>query len=117
MNFADENSRLVYENRINEMCASNKQSLEVTFIHISKVNPTLAVWIADFPALTIPYLNTVSNEVANHYFPGYENIHSEIYVRIKDLPIEDNLRDLRHSNLNSLIRIKGVVTKRSAVFS
>lgn len=32
------------------------------------------------------------------------------------MPIEDNLRDLRQNNLNSLIMIKGVVVKRTGVF-
>lgn len=32
------------------------------------------------------------------------------------MPIEDNLRDLRQNNLNSLIMIRGVVVKRTGVF-
>lgn len=39
-----------------------------------------------------------------------------IYVRVKDLPVEDKLRDLRQVHLNALIKIRGVVTKRTAVF-
>jgi DNA replication licensing factor MCM2 len=37
-------------------------------------------------------------------------------VRIRDLPVEDKLRDLRQIHLNALIKIKGVVTKRTGVF-
>lgn len=112
-----ENGELVYMNKINEMCSNNKQSLEVSYSHISNSYETLAVWIAFEPAIVLPYLNTVAFEVANHSFPGYEDIVNEIYVRIRDLPIKDKLRDLRKGNLNTLIRIEGVITRRSQIFS
>jgi len=44
------------------------------------------------------------------------SIHPEIYVRVRDLPVEDKLRDLRQVHLNALIKFKGVVTKRTGVF-
>ena len=69
------------------------------------------------PAVIIPYLNSVASDVANAFYPEYENIHPEIYVRIRDFPAEDSLRDLRHNNLGHLIKIRGVVTRRTAVFS
>ncbi len=50
------------------------------------------------------------------YYPAYERIHSEVHVRIADLPLSSSLRDLRRSNLNNLVRISGVVTRRSGVF-
>ena len=37
-------------------------------------------------------------------------------MRITDIPISDKLRDLRQGHLNGLIRVSGVVTKRSTVF-
>ncbi len=37
-------------------------------------------------------------------------------MRISDLPISDRLRDLRQNHLNCLIRVSGVVTRRSGVF-
>lgn len=35
---------------------------------------------------------------------------------MKELPVEDKLRDLRQVHLNALIKIRGVVTKRTGVF-
>lgn len=32
------------------------------------------------------------------------------------MPVNDRLRDLRQSDLNSLIRVSGVVTRRTGVF-
>lgn len=116
--FREENDKhLVYEQRIRDMCHQNKQSLEITYNHLMQMTPTLAIWIADEPASIFPYLNAVAFEMAKSYYRNYENIHSEIYVKIKDLPLLDSLRQLRQKHLNILIKFKGVVTRRSAVFS
>jgi DNA replication licensing factor MCM2 len=106
----------VYEERIREMCSNNKQSLEVTFIHLSVRYPFLAIWLAEEPMLMLPILNEVALEVTIELFPDYHAIHHTIYARIRDMPIEDKLRDLRQIHLNSLIKIRGVVTKRTGVF-
>lgn len=63
---------------------------------------------------------TIFDEVALNailvYYPSYERIHSEVHVRIADLPLGSSLRDLRRSNLNNLVRVSGVVTRRTGVF-
>jgi DNA replication licensing factor MCM2 len=63
---------------------------------------------------------TIFDEVALSailvYYPSYERIHSEIHVRIADIPLCLSLRDLRRSNPNNLVRISGVVTRRRGVF-
>ena len=50
------------------------------------------------------------------YYPNYERIHSEVHVRVADLPLSSSLRDLRTANLNNLVRVSGVVTRRTGVF-
>eukprot|EP00347_Sterkiella_histriomuscorum_P014795 403359496 len=114
--FKDDNGHSVYENRINDMCANNKQSLEVNFSHITLKNPTLAIWLAEEPSQIFPILNQVGYELTLELFPEYYQIHKEMYVRIIELPVEDRIRDLRKVHLNALIKIKGVVTKRSCVY-
>lgn len=99
------------------MCSSNKQSLEITYIHLTANNPTLAYWIFETPKLILPYLDIVAFELACKYFPGYENIHHEIFVKIKDFPLEEKLRDLRTFHLHTLIKVRGVVTRRYPVYS
>jgi len=115
-NFKDDNGVSVYEERIREMCANNRQSLEITFIHLSLRYPFLAIWLAEEPSLMLPMLNEVALEVTLELFSEYYNIHSTIFARIRDLPVEDKLRDLRQIHLNALIKIRGVVTKRTGVF-
>ena len=116
-NFKDENGNNIYEARIIEMCTNNKQSLEVNFNHINSSNQYLAIWIAQLPTKTLPYLNEVAFSLSCEIFPQYSNICSEIFVRIMDLPLLENLRELRHFHINTLIKVRGVITKRTNVFS
>jgi DNA replication licensing factor MCM2 len=74
------------------------------------------VWLAEEPSLILPILNEIGLELALEIYPRYDEIHKEIFIRVKDLPIEDKLRDLRQIHLNAMIKIKGVVTKRTGVF-
>jgi DNA replication licensing factor MCM2 len=55
--------------------------------------------------------------VANKMYPGYFNIQPEVFVRITNLPVLDPIRDLRQKDLGQLIRVMGVITKRSTVYS
>ena len=75
-NFKDEVSGVsVYEERIREMCSNNKQSLEITFIHLSVKYPFLAIWLAEEPMLILPILNEVALEVTVELFSEYTQIH------------------------------------------
>lgn len=47
--YMDDNNKVVYEERIHEMCNNNKQSLEITFYHLSNKQPTIAIWLAEEP--------------------------------------------------------------------
>lgn len=105
-----------YAERISEMCEANLQTLEVSYLHIGQSEQLLAVWLADKPADLLPLLNSAANAVVQSMYKNYHKIHNLIFVRIDDLPIEDSLRDLRQSHLNQLIKTKGVVTRRTAVF-
>ena len=55
-------------------------------------------------------------ELVLEVYTQYHRVHQEIYIRVTDLPVEDKLRDLRQIHLNALIKIRGVVTKRTGVF-
>jgi DNA replication licensing factor MCM2 len=114
--YKDESGMHVYEARIHDMCTNNRQSLDITFMHLSQKYPTLAIWLAEEPSLILPLLNEVGLDITMEMYPDYYNIHPIIYIRVKDLPVEDKLRDLRQIHLNALIKIKGVVTKRTGVF-
>jgi DNA replication licensing factor MCM2 len=107
---------LVYRRLIREMCVSNGQSLEVSYLHLSKREPMLAIWVADAPADMLTLFNEVAKVEALKLYPAYESIHKDIFVRITHLPIVDQIRDIRQAHLNCLIKISGVVTRRTGVF-
>ena len=115
MQFRDEHKKLVYEQRISHMCSNNRQSLEIDFTHLSDAVPVLGFWFFDSPNLLLPYLNNVVYDVAHRYFPDYGNIHSEVYIKIKNYPLEENLRDLKKEHLNTTVKFKAMVTRRHPV--
>tara|TARA_B110000977_G_scaffold142731_3_gene181203 strand:- start:3711 stop:5945 length:2235 start_codon:yes stop_codon:yes gene_type:complete len=106
----------MYRKLIREMCVSNGQSLEVSYLHLSKREPMLAIWVADAPADMLVLFNEVAKVEALKLYPAYESIAKDIFVRITHLPIVDQIRDIRQAHLNCLIKISGVVTRRTGVF-
>jgi DNA replication licensing factor MCM2 len=109
-------SRPYYPPVIRDMCTSNLQSLKVSYLHLSRSAPNLAVWVADAPDVMFEIFNQEAMAVVLTLFPHYDEIHPEVLVRITDLPIVDTLRSLRQQHLNALIKVEGVVTRRTAVF-
>jgi len=113
-----ESSPPLYVDRIRHMCALNQRSLEVSFVHLAQDESTrpLAMWLADAPTEMLEVLEeTALKEVLAH-FPAYEKIAQVVHVRITQLPQGDSLRDIRHIHLNGLIRVGGVVTRRTSVY-
>jgi DNA replication licensing factor MCM2 len=128
MTYVDDNGQSVYGQRIKHLGESefgspkhaltpvNSESLEVSFLHLASSRPILAYFLANSPQPMLALFDTVALEAILLYYPSYESIHSEIHVRITELPTSLSLRDLRQNNLNCLVRVTGVVTRRSGVF-
>uniref|UniRef100_A0A7S2EDJ0 DNA replication licensing factor MCM2 n=1 Tax=Ditylum brightwellii TaxID=49249 RepID=A0A7S2EDJ0_9STRA len=106
----------LYEMRIRAMCAANASSLEISYLHLMSREPTLAIWIVDAPRDLLDVLRETATRHTLRLFPGFASIHDEVHVRIADIPILDSLRDLRRSHLDCLVKVNGVVTRRSAVY-
>lgn len=106
----------LYESKIKNMCASNLSSLTVSYLHMMNAEPVLAYWLADAPKDMFLVLNEAATRHTLSLFPSYGAIQSEINVRITDVPILDSLRDLRRSHLDCLVKVNGVVTRRSTVY-
>ena len=111
---ADASSR--YSQRVRNMCAANKESLDVSYLHLSQSVPILAIWVADCPKEMFKLLDEAAMEVVRIMFPDYDQIHQAIHVRITNLPIQDSIRDLRQCHMGCLVKIAGVVTRRSGVY-
>ncbi|CAH9129730.1 unnamed protein product [Cuscuta epithymum] len=105
-----------YLRQINEMVAVNKCSLEIDYKQFIYVHPNIAIWLADAPQSVLEVMEEVANKVVFDLHSNYKKIHQKIHVRITNLPIYDQIRNIRQIHLNSIIRIGGVVTRRSGVF-
>jgi DNA replication licensing factor MCM2 len=114
--YTDGSGSSVYGNRIRTLGEVNAESLEVSYDHLSSSRAILAYFLANAPAEMLNLFDEVAMDVVLLHYPDYERIHSEIHVRIFDLPVHYTLRQLRQSHLNCLVRVSGVVTRRTGVF-
>ncbi|KAF8897032.1 MCM2/3/5 family-domain-containing protein [Gymnopilus junonius] len=116
MTYTDESGASVYGQRIRQLGEANAESLEISYLHLAVSKPILAYFLTNSPTAMLEIFDEVALQAILVYFPAYQRIHSEIHVRIADLPLSSTLRDLRRSNLNNLVRVSGVVTRRTGVF-
>lgn len=114
--YTDENGTSVYGTRIRALGEVNAESLEVSYDHLSSSKAILAYFLANSPAEVLKVFDEIAMEVTLLHYPAYERIHTEIHVRISELPVHYTLRQLRQTHLNCLVRVSGVVTRRSGVF-
>ncbi|KAJ1622196.1 MCM2/3/5 family-domain-containing protein [Pavlovales sp. CCMP2436] len=105
-----------YVEAVRTMCSHNRESLEVSYRHLSAHAPILAIWLADCPSAMLPLFDEEAMRFVCHYFNEYRRIQPEVHVRISELPIHDSIRDLRQVHLGCLVKVSGVVTRRTAVF-
>ncbi|KAJ2903540.1 uncharacterized protein MKZ38_009665 [Zalerion maritima] len=114
--YIDDNGNSVYGNRIKNLGEVNGESLEVSYEHLSSNKAILAFLLANAPTEVLKYFDEVAMEVVLLHYPDYEMIRAEIHVRIYDIPVHYTLRQLRQTHLNCLVRVSGVVTRRTGVF-
>jgi len=114
--YTDANGVSVYGTRVRTLGEINAESLEVSYDHLASSKAILAYFLANAPAEVLAIFDQVAMDVTLLHYPDYERIHSEIHVRISDLPVHYTLRQLRQTHLNCLVRVTGVVTRRTGVF-
>lgn len=116
LEYTDEQGRSVYGTRIRTLGEVNSESLEIVYTHLLESKATLAYFLAVAPQEVLKIFDVVAMEAVQLHYPDYARIHSEIHVRVSGLPTSFSLRELRESHLNSLVRVTGVVTRRTGVF-
>ena len=90
--------------------------MPVDYAHLCATNATIAFFLTNAPQQILPIFDEVAMEVVLSGFELYDKIHDSIHVRIANLPAVEQLRDLRFIHLNTLVRVAGVVTRRSAKY-
>lgn len=113
--FVDEKGRNVFREKIRQMSEENKQSFEVDYEMLAQEEQVLAYFLPEAPMEILEIFNQAGKDVVLSMFPAYERIHKEIFIRITNLPLLEDIRSLRTLHLNQLIRTRGVITSTTSV--
>lgn len=99
--------------QIREMCTKNEASLYVSYADLEK-----SLDVSDLVRDAEPFMETFDEalgKVTKEIFPNYHHICSTVHVRIKDVPMAENIRSLRNIHMGTLVRVHGVVTRRGSI--
>lgn len=105
-----------YMKRVRQMCSENLESIEVSYLDVEEESTDLVRLLNQHAEMTLEVMDRALLEVVRMHFPNYHMIKSKVHARIVDLPVSDSIRSLRNSHLGRLVRVAGVVTRRSGVF-
>ncbi|KFG26512.1 uncharacterized protein NESG_00660 [Nematocida ausubeli] len=104
-----------YMEAINQMASYNKESIYVDYFDLERNNPKIARAATSFPGKILPILNEALQSVVREIFPKYSFIKDTLIFRLINIPAKDTIRGLRNENLNGLVNVSGIVTKRSRI--
>lgn len=113
--YVDENGRSVFKEKLRTMTELNYQSFELEYHILAQEQPALALFLVETPHEVLTVFNEAAKEVVLSMYPNYNKIASEIFVRIKDLALTEEIRSLRQLHLNQLIRTPGVVNSATSI--
>ncbi|KAG0437514.1 DNA replication licensing factor MCM2 [Dictyocoela muelleri] len=105
-----------YLQQIRKMCGFNQESLYVSYLDLYEFDPKLADLLSVKTEKVIKNFDKGAFKVVLALFPNYNMIKPEVHVRIIDVPVQESIRSLRNEHLNTLVKVNGVVTRRSGVF-
>ncbi|RIB10881.1 minichromosome maintenance 2 [Gigaspora rosea] len=111
-----ENGKSIYGPRIEELTKDQLQSLKVNYNHLKKSKEILAFFLKESPSEMLNIFDESAYDFIVEIHRGYKKLGKEVRVRITDFPVIHNIRELRQTHLNSLIRVSGVITRRTGVF-
>ncbi|KAK6539810.1 MCM DNA helicase complex subunit [Orbilia ellipsospora] len=117
LEYVDPNTNVsIYGARLRNLGEINAESLEISYKHLADTKAVLAYFLANAPTEILPIFDSVAMEAVLVQYPRYFRIHPEIHVRVSEVPAVFTLRELRQTHLNALVRVSGVVTRRTGVF-
>lgn len=102
-----------YVRDIKAMCTANSESLYIEYSDLSMFHSVLD----SSPESFLELLSEALSKVVHLYFSNYSTIRPQVHARLVGLPVTESLRDLRNSHLGKLVRVHGIVTRRSGIFS
>lgn len=114
--FKDRDGNYKYFNRINNMMASNAQSLVVDYIDFDSFNPSLAKQITHEPDEMLEAFNEAVLSILREIHPDYEQeIRDKIRVRIGNYTVQKGLREINADLIDKLVSVSGMVVRSSEV--
>ncbi|KAI6216462.1 DNA replication licensing factor MCM2 [Aphelenchoides fujianensis] len=95
--FKDANGQSKYINGIKEMAAHNRESIEVEFADLAgdSGEANICYFLPEAPTEVLKRLDNAATAVVKAMFPWYERVAPVISVRIRGLPIEEEIRALQ----------------------
>lgn len=114
--FKDRDGNYKYFNRINNMMASNAQSLVVDYIDFDSFNPSLAKQITHEPDDMLEAFNEAVLSILREIHPDYEQeIRDKIRVRMGNYTVQKGLREINADLIDKLVSVSGMVVRSSEV--
>jgi replicative DNA helicase Mcm len=114
--FKDRDGNYKYFNRINNMMASNAQSLVVDYIDFDSFNPSLAKQITHEPDEMLEAFNGAVLSILREIHPDYEQeIRDKIRVRMGNYTVQKGLREINADLIDNLVSVSGMVVRSSEV--
>lgn len=113
--YLDESGRSVFKEKLRTMTELNQQSFELEYTILAQEQPALALFLVEAPHQMLDIFNQAAKEVVFSMYPAYGKIAEEIFVRIKDLALAEDIRTLRQLHLNQLIRTQGVINSATTI--
>lgn len=114
--FKDRDGNYKYFNRINNMMASNAQSLVVDYIDFDSFNPSLAKQITHEPDEMLEAFNEAVLSILREIHPDYEQeIRDKIRVRMGNYTVQKGLREINADLIDKLVSVSGMVVRSSEI--
>ena len=114
--FKDREGNYRYFDRINNMMASNSQSLVVDYIDFDSFNPDLAKLLTHKPDEMLEAFNEATLSILREIHPDYEQeIRDKIKVRIGNYTVQKGLRDINAELIDKLVSVSGMAVRSSEV--
>eukprot|EP00756_Hemistasia_phaeocysticola_P017313 Hpha_TRINITY_DN15531_c4_g3::TRINITY_DN15531_c4_g3_i1::g.105459::m.105459/K02540/MCM2; DNA replication licensing factor MCM2 len=105
-----------YIQSMKKMVGRGGRSLAVHYIDVYKASPKLALYAVDSPSSILPLFTEVATAETARIYPSLRGEAFKVHIRVQDLPVTDSIRSLRCIHMGRLIRVRGVVTRRSQVY-
>jgi len=115
LSFKDESGKKVYEAQINEIIAYRKRSFVIDFAHLSVFEQTLASELLNNPRLIIPQLEKVLYDLIVQRDPSFRDDVEKVNLRLVNIPRVVELRKIRHTDVEKLIAVEGILVKQTPI--